>query len=57
MMFVNFCENSKFVSSHFSMTKNIFALPSSSLPIKLNCGFKSKFSNSICLVESIAINL
>ena len=57
MMFVNFCENSKFVSSHFSMTKNIVALPSSSLPIKLTYSFKSKFSNSICLVDSTAINL
>ena len=52
-----FCLNSKVVSSDFSLIKNIVA-PSfrSSLPIKLICCFKLGFSNSICLLKSIAIN-
>ena len=53
-----FCENSKVVSSDFSMTKNIVAqLSLSSLPINFICCYKSGFSNSICLFKSIAISL
>ena len=53
-----FCENSKVVSSDFSMMNNIVA-PSflSNLPMKLIFYFKSGFSNSFCLLKSIAINL
>ena len=50
-------EKLKVVSSNFSMIKNIVApLSSLSLPIKMIC-FKSGFSNSVCLLKSIAINL
>ena len=52
-----FCKNSKVASSDFSMIKNIVALSSLSLPIKLICCFKSGFSNSICLLKSIVISL
>ena len=53
-----FCENSKVISWDFQMMKNIVVLLFiSSLPIKLICCFKSGFSNSICLLKSIAINL
>ena len=53
-----FSENSKVVSSDFSLIKNIAApLYLSSLPKKLICCFKSRFSNSICLLKSIAIIL
>ena len=51
-----FCEKSKVVYSFFSVIKNIVA-SSSSLQIKLICHFKSGFSNSICLLKSIAISL
>ena len=58
MRFREFYENLKVVSSDFSMMKNIAApLSSSSLPIKLIYCFKSGFSNSVCLLKSIAINL
>ena len=57
MMFTEFFKNAKVVSSDFAMMKNIVASSSSSLPIKLNCCFKSGFSNSICLPKSIAICL
>ena len=52
-----FCEKSKIVSSIFSIIKKIVALFSSSLPMKLIYCFKSRFSNSICLLKSIAITL
>ena len=39
------------------MMKNIVASSSSRLPIKLNCCFESGFSNSICLLKSVAISL
>ena len=51
MILTEFCENSKVVSSDFSMMKNTVALMSSSFQIK------SRFSNSICLLNSIAISL
>ena len=56
-MVTEFCTNSKVVSSEFSVMKNI-AAPCflSSLPMKLICFFKSGFSNSVCLLKSIAIN-
>ena len=57
MILTEFCENSKVVSSDFSMMKNIVALSSSSLSIKLIYCFKSGFSNSLCLLKSIAISL
>ena len=57
MILTKFCENSKVVSSDFSTIKNTVALSSSSLPIKLIGCFKSGFSNSIDLLESIAISL
>ena len=58
MMLAEVCENSKVVSADFSMMKTIVApLFSASLPMKLICCFKSGFSNSICLLKSIAINL
>ena len=58
MMLTEFCENSKVVSSDFSMMKNIVA-PSShvSFPTKLIFCLKSEFSYSICLLKSIAIDL
>ena len=57
MMRAEFCEKLKVISSNFSMIKNIVApLCSSSLPIKLIFCFKSGFSNSICLLKSIAIS-
>ena len=57
MMLTELFENSKIVSSNFSMMKSIVALlSSSSLPIKLICCFKSGFSNSICLLKSIGIS-
>ena len=46
-MVAEFCLNSKIVSSDFPVMKNICCF---------NC-FKSGFSNSICLLESIAISL
>ena len=52
-----FCEKTKVVCSDLSVTKNIVALSSSSLPIKLICCFKSGFYNSTCLLKSIAISL
>ena len=57
-MVTTFYEYSKVVSSDFSMIKNIVA-PSylSSLPIKLICCLKSGFSNSFCLLKSIAISI
>ena len=57
MILTEFYENSKVVSSDFSMVKNIVALLSSSMPIKLIYWFKLEFSNSICLLKSIAIDL
>ena len=57
MILTEFCENSKVVSSDFSMMKNIVALSSSNLPIKLIYCFKSEISNSISLLKSIAISL
>ena len=54
---IEFREKRKVVFSFFSMIKNIVALNSSSLPMKLICCFKSGFSNSICLLKSIAISL
>ena len=57
MILIEFCEKLKVASSDFSMMKNIVAPLSSSLPIKLICYFKSGFSNSICLLKSIAISL
>ena len=57
MILTEFCENSKVVSSDFSMVKNIVALLSSSMPIKSIYWFKLEFSNSICLLKSIAIDL
>ena len=52
------CEKLKVVSSNISVRKNIVApFSSSSLPIKLICCFKSGFSNLICFLKSIAINL
>ena len=50
-----FFENWKILYSNFSMIKNIVALPSSGISIKLICCFKSGFSNAICLLKSIAI--
>ena len=56
-MLTEFCENSKVVSSDFSMMKNNVApSSSSSLPVKLIYCFNSGFSNSICLLKSIAIS-
>ena len=56
MIFTEFFENSKVVSSDFSMMKDIVApLSSSSLPIKLVCCFKSGFSNSICLLTLLQL--
>ena len=52
-----FRENSKVVSSDFSITKNIVALSSLNLSIKLICCFKLGFSYSICWLRFIAINL
>ena len=57
MILTKFCENSKVVSSDFSMMKKIVAVSSSNLPIKLIYCFKSEFSNSISLLKSIAISL
>ena len=57
MIITEFDENSKAVSSDFSMIKNIVALSSSSLSIRLIYCFKLGFSNSICLLEAIAISL
>ena len=57
MILTEFCENSKVVSSDFSMMKNTVALMSSSFQMKLICCLKSRFSNSICLLKSIAISL
>ena len=51
MMFTEFFKNSIVISSDFSVMKNIVASSSSSLPIKLICCFKSRFSNSICLLK------
>ena len=57
-MVAKFCLNSKVVSSDFFMMKNIVATSFlSSLPIKLIFYFKSGFSNSVCLLKSIAVNL
>ena len=53
-----FCENSKVVSSNFSITKSIvFPVPLSNLPIKLTCCFKSGYFDSISLLKSIPISL
>ena len=53
-----FFEKSKVVFSAFSIIKNIVALSFvSSLPITLIFCFKSRFSNLICLLKSIAISL
>ena len=58
MMLTEFCENSKVVSSDFSMMKNIVAPSSlSSLSIKLIYCYKSGFSNSVCLLKFIPISL
>ena len=57
MILTEFCKNLKVVSSDFSIMKNIVALSSSGLPIKLICYLKSGFSNLICLLKSIAISL
>ena len=57
MMLNKFCKNSKVVSSDFSMVKNIVVSLSPSLEIKSICCFKSGFSNSICLLKSIAISI
>ena len=57
MIITEFDENSKAVSSDFSMIKNIVALSSSSLSIRLIYYFKLGFSNSICLLQAIAISL
>ena len=57
MILTKFCENSKVVSSDFSMMKKIVAVSSSNLPIKLIYCFKSEFPNSISLLKSIAISL
>ena len=55
MMLAEFCENSKVVSSNFSIIKNIVGpSSSSSLPKKIVFCFKSEFSNSVCLLKSIA---
>ena len=57
MILTEFCEKLKVVSSDFQMMKNIVApLSSLSLPITLICYFKSGFSNSVCLLKSIAVN-
>ena len=56
-MLTKFSEKLKVVSSDLSMMKNIVALLSSSLPIKLIYCFKSGFSNSIYLLKSIVISL
>ena len=55
-MFTEFCENSKVVSSDFSMMKNTVTPLSSFLifPIKLIC---CGSFNLVCLLKSIAINL
>ena len=50
-----FCKNSKVVSSDFSIMKNIFALSSSSLSIKLICCLKSGFSNSIYCLDLLQL--
>ena len=50
-MFTEFFKNSIVVSSDFSVMKNIVASCSSSLPIELICCFKSRCSNSICLLK------
>ena len=55
-MLAEFCEKLKIVSTFFSMMINIVAF-CSNLPIKIICDFKSVFSNSICLLKSIAISL
>ena len=53
MVLAEFCEKLKFVSSDFSMMKNIVApLFPSSLPIKLICRFKSGF-----LIQFVCLNL
>ena len=57
MIVTEFCKKLKAVSSNFSIMKNIVALSSSGFPIKLTCYLKSGFSNSICLLKSIAISL
>ena len=58
MILIEFCEKLKVGSSDFPMIKNIVTpLSSSNLPIKLIYCFKSGFSNSIGLLESVAINL
>ena len=56
MILKNFCENSKVVSSDFSMIRNIVALSSSGLPIKLISRFKSEFPNANSLLKSVAIS-
>ena len=57
MLLTEFCVKLKMVASDFSMMKNIVAsLSSPSLPTKLICCLKSGFSNSICLIKSIAIS-
>ena len=48
MMLADFVKKSKVISFDFPMMKNIVALSSSSLPIKLICCLKAGFSNSIC---------
>ena len=55
MILTEFCENSKVISCDFSIMKNTVASYSSSLPIKLICCFKSRFSNSICLLKSMQL--
>ena len=50
-------ENLRIVYSDFLMIRNIVALSSLILSIKLICCFESGFSSSICLLKSIAINL
>ena len=56
MILTKFCENSRVVSSDFSMMKNFFASFSASLRIKLISWFESRFSNLICLLKFIAIS-
>ena len=41
----------------YFVKNQLLQLSSSSIPMKLNCCFKSEFSNSVCLLKSIAINL
>ena len=57
MIRTEFYEKLKVISSDFSMMKNIVASLSSGLSIKLICCSKSDFSNSLCLLKSIEINL